>query len=83
MIMPPILVPPKINTVGRLHRVQVGETLILPCDVSDLGPMILMWKKGHRVLTAGKMTVRRDRRITLEGSKNSNLQITGLKNMQT
>ncbi|XP_040581372.1 protein amalgam [Lepeophtheirus salmonis] len=56
---------PAISSIGRLYRVQVGEVLTLPCDVHNLGPMVLMWKKGQRVLTAGSMIVKRDKRITL------------------
>lgn len=66
---------PSIQTQGKLHRVQVGDTLTLPCDVRNLGPMVLLWKKGHRVLTAGRVTVRRDRRIALMGN---NLQIAAM-----
>ncbi len=66
--------PPKILTEGRLHRVKVGDTLLLPCDVRNLGPMVLLWKKGHRVLTAGGVVVRRDKRIELDGT---NVKIKG------
>ena len=44
------------------------------CDVRNLGPMVLMWKKGHRVLTAGSVVVKRDKRIELNGT---NVKITG------
>ena len=47
---------------------QVGETLTLPCRVENLGAMVLLWKKGHRVLTAGNIHVRRDHRISLRGT---------------
>ena len=67
--------PPKILTEGRLHRVKVGETLMLACDVRNLGPMVLMWKKGHRVLTAGSVVVKRDKRIELNGT---NVKISGI-----
>lgn len=65
---------PSIRSMGRTHRVKVGETLTLPCHVEHLGPYVLLWKKGHRVVTAGKVIVRRDRRIALI---RHNLQITG------
>ncbi|XP_059095815.1 brother of CDO-like [Tigriopus californicus] len=59
---------PKILNDGQVFRAQVGDTLLLPCSVRDLGPMILLWKKGTRVLTAGDMMVRRDDRIDLKGT---------------
>ena len=65
---------PRIHSKGRLHRVKVGETLTLPCKVENLGPYILIWNKGFRVLTAGKVLVKRDRRIAIMGT---NLQIAG------
>ncbi|CAB4059531.1 unnamed protein product [Lepeophtheirus salmonis] len=42
---------PAISSIGRLYRVQ--------------GPWSLCGKKGQRVLTAGSMIVKRDKRITL------------------
>ena len=47
----------------------------LECLVENLGEMVLLWKRGARVLTAGEMMVRRDRRISLRGT---NLVITGV-----
>jgi hypothetical protein len=47
---------------------------MLACDVRNLGPMVLMWKKGHRVLTAGSVVVKRDKRIELNGT---NVKISG------
>ena len=38
------------------------------CRVKNLGPMILLWKKGTRVLTAGEMMIRRADRIFLKGT---------------
>ncbi len=37
--------------------------------------MVLLWRKGVRVLTAGSIQVKRDRRIALRGT---DLQITGV-----
>ena len=65
----------RIVTEGGLQRLQVGETLTLPCEIEgELGRSIILWKKGPRVLTAAHMLVRRDRRIALEGNS---LIITG------
>lgn len=57
---------PRIQSQGEVFRAEVGDTLLLPCKVANLGPMILLWKKGTRVLTAGAMKVRRDKRINLQ-----------------
>lgn len=59
---------PQVITEGQVFRAEVGETLLLPCRTRNLGNMILLWKKGTRVLTAGVVKVRRDHRIKLEGT---------------
>ena len=49
-------------------KVEVGSTLHLDCPVTHLTDMpgnLMLWKKGHRVLTAGSMKVRRDPRMEL------------------
>ena len=40
----------------------------MPCQVRDLGPMILIWKQGTRVLTAGDLKIKQDDRIKLRGN---------------
>ena len=44
-------------------QVEVGSTLRLDCPVTQLsepgaGASVMLWKKGHRVLTAGSIKVR-------------------------
>ncbi|CAB4059535.1 unnamed protein product [Lepeophtheirus salmonis] len=63
---------PQVLSENQVFRARIGDTIMLPCEVDNLGPMILLWKKGTRVLTAGDMMVRRDDRIHL---KRNNLQI--------
>ena len=59
---------PRILTEGQVFRVELGQTLLLPCQTQNLGPMILLWKKGTRVLTADSIKVRRDKRLELQGT---------------
>jgi len=59
---------PRIKTVSREYRVEAGEQVELECSVEQLGSMVLMWKQGPRVLTAGSMMVRRDKRLQLRGN---------------
>ena len=49
---------PQLLTEGQVFRVETGETLLLPCRTRNLGNMVLLWKKGSRVLTAGTIKVR-------------------------
>jgi len=53
----PSVPQPEILTEPQVFRAGVGESLTLPCRVRNLGPMVLIWKKGTRVLTAGEMKV--------------------------
>ena len=48
---------PQLLTEGQVFRVETGETLLLPCRTRNLGNMVLLWKKGSRVLTAGTIKV--------------------------
>ena len=66
---------PRIQTTEKLYKVEMGGKVALECSVKDLGSMVLMWKQGPRVLTAGNMLVRRDKRLKLEGN---NLVISDL-----
>jgi len=66
---------PRIQTTEKLYKVEMGGKVALECSVKDLGNMVLMWKQGPRVLTAGNMLVRRDKRLKLEGN---NLVISDL-----
>ena len=52
----------------QIFRAGLGSSLLLPCQVKDLGPMILIWKKGTRVLTAGDMKIKRDDHVELRGT---------------
>ena len=52
-------------------QVEVGSRLHLDCPVTQLSERpgtVMLWKKGHRVLTAGGIKVRRDPRMSLEGT---------------
>ena len=57
---------PQILSHDQIFRAQVGENLVLPCQVSNLGTYVLMWKQQKRVLTAGTLVVRKDYRIKLK-----------------
>ena len=51
----------------QLFRAELGESLVLPCRVANLGEFVLMWKRNSRVLTAGNLVVRKDSRISIAG----------------
>merc|ERR1719233_1427129 len=58
----------RVVSHGEFIKIEVGSTLRLDCPVTRLTDRpgnIMLWKKGHRVLTAGTMKVRRDPRMKL------------------
>lgn len=68
---------PQFITKGHLYRAVVGDTIVLPCKVNNLGSYILLWRRGAAVLTAANLMVTRDTRLQMvEGF---NLQISDVK----
>ncbi|CAO1437052.1 unnamed protein product [Diamesa hyperborea] len=68
---------PKFITRGHLYKAVIGNTIILPCKVQDLGSYVLLWRRGASVLTALNLMVTRDSRLKLVDGYN--LQIANVK----
>ncbi|KAL7016844.1 hypothetical protein ACKWTF_010160 [Chironomus riparius] len=60
----------RFNTQGHTYRAVVGETLTLPCEVENLGSLVLLWRRGVNVLSAKDMKVTQDDRINLVNGYN-------------
>lgn len=58
---------PDILSSPGIFRVQVGSSLTLPCNTTNLGDLVLLWRQGSRIIFAGDIKVRRDSRFTKEG----------------
>ncbi|XP_050318083.1 hemicentin-2 [Bactrocera neohumeralis] len=58
-------VQPHFLSRGHTYRAVVGDTLVLPCQVENLGNFVLLWRRGINVLTASNIMVTRDERIRL------------------
>lgn len=56
---------PQFITKGHLYRAVVGDTIVLPCKVKNLGSFILLWRRGAAVLTAANLMVTRDTRLQM------------------
>jgi len=67
-----IIGDPIIISSGQIFKLEVGSTARFPCRVSNLGPLVLIWKHGTRVLTAGvgagTMHIKKDDRLHLTGT---------------
>jgi len=69
------LTGPNILTSPGVFRSHVGSSVILPCNISGLGDLVLLWKQGSRIIFAGDIKVRRDERFERDGP---NLRIVGV-----
>uniref|UniRef100_A0A1I8P5A6 Protein CEPU-1 n=1 Tax=Stomoxys calcitrans TaxID=35570 RepID=A0A1I8P5A6_STOCA len=56
---------PRFLSRGHTYRSVVGDTLVLPCQVENLGNFVLLWRRGINVLTASNIMVTRDERVRL------------------
>ncbi|XP_018564711.1 limbic system-associated membrane protein [Anoplophora glabripennis] len=56
---------PTFLTSSQVFKVTDKDTVVLPCEVSNPGPYVLVWKKGIAVLSAGNVKVSPDPRINL------------------
>ncbi|XP_017052573.1 neurotrimin [Drosophila ficusphila] len=56
---------PRFMSRGHTYRAVVGDTLVLPCQVDNLGNFVLLWRRGTNVLTASNIMVTRDERVRL------------------
>ena len=48
---------PVMLSEASVFRTELGGTLTLPCAVKDLGPFILIWKKGNRYENCHKINI--------------------------
>ncbi|CAG9807795.1 unnamed protein product [Chironomus riparius] len=70
---------PQFITKGHLYRAVVGDTIVLPCKVKNLGSYVLLWRRGAAVLTAQNLMVTRDARFKMIDGYNlqiSNVRVT-------
>ncbi|XP_018912896.1 protein amalgam isoform X2 [Bemisia tabaci] len=56
---------PSFTTTGQTFRVVIGDVLVLPCEVENLGNLVVLWRRGNSVLTAKNIMVTRDSRFRL------------------
>ncbi|GLH04579.1 Lachesin, partial [Gryllus bimaculatus] len=64
---------PAFATTGKTYRIVTKDTVVLPCEVTNAGNYVLVWKRGIAVLTAGSTKVSPDERLRLVDG--SNLEI--------
>jgi len=58
---------PDILSAPGVFRVQVGSSLTLPCNTTNLGDLVLLWRQGSRIIFAGDIKVRWDQRFSKHG----------------
>lgn len=68
---------PTMKSVSRNFTVAAGDTVWLPCEVTNPTQVVLMWTKDGRLLYQGKLDAISDNRIKLE--TNDSLRISDVK----
>ncbi|XP_050316135.1 limbic system-associated membrane protein-like isoform X2 [Anthonomus grandis grandis] len=58
-------IQPSFISSSQVFKVKDQDTVVLPCEVANPGPYVLVWKRGIAVLSAGKTLVSPDPRVTL------------------
>lgn len=69
---------PRFISRGNIFRVVTGDTVVLPCEVQNLGDFVLVWKKGSALLSAGQQMISREPRFSLLGY---NLQLRDIRHL--
>ena len=54
---------PKLLSSNQSYEVLKGSTHVLECKVENLGKFVVLWRKGDRILAAGKLLVRKDGKV--------------------
>lgn len=68
----PDVSPVFLSTPETFHAKE-GDNIILPCHIQDIGPYVVIWKRGDRIISVGSSVVVLDRRYRLMGSTNSGI----------
>ncbi|XP_030755972.1 limbic system-associated membrane protein-like isoform X2 [Sitophilus oryzae] len=56
---------PTFISSSQVFKVKDQDTIVLPCEVANPGPYVLVWKRGIAVLSAGSTLVSPDPRVAL------------------
>jgi len=56
---------PIMLSSSQNYQVLRGSNVFLECKVSNLGSAVVLWRKGDRILAAGKHLVRKDGKVTV------------------
>jgi len=59
---------PHFTSSSQTLRVKMGDKIRLPCDVSNLGTYIVIWRREGKLLTANATKVERDERLAIAGT---------------
>jgi len=56
---------PFFTSKPNTYRAQVGNSVILICQVENLGDSSIIWKESNRIISADKQIIRKDDRLSL------------------
>ena len=54
---------PVLVSSNQTYSVVKGENAVLECNVENLGKFVVLWRQGERILTVGRLLVRKDGKV--------------------
>ena len=61
-------ISPKMLSKNHSYKVVKGASQVLECKVENLGRFVILWRKGDRILSAGRLLIRKDGKVTVTKS---------------
>lgn len=68
---------PFFTSRGETYKAKVRDSVVLLCQVENLGESTVIWKQSNRIISAGPVIIRKDPRLSLEDK--FNLRVDDLK----
>ena len=59
---------PAMLSKNQSYEVVKGSSQVLECKVKNLGRFVVLWRRGDRILSAGRLLVRKDGKVTVTES---------------
>lgn len=58
---------PYFTSTSRTYETKLGSSVSFYCQVENIGTSTLIWKKDNRIISAGDIVIRKDKRFILSG----------------
>jgi len=58
---------PYFTSTSKTYKAKLGTSVTFHCQVENIGTSTLIWKKDNRIISAGQVVIRKDKRFSLAG----------------